>query len=101
MPTAPNKVKLNKTPPPPSPPAQLAFSSAMNYLDGRQVADALDEINEDTFVPKTFSSATNSEKNKTNQDAAAKPKTQIASVESNDDPIFNQNVSASDNRSPC
>lgn len=61
----------------------------MNYLDGRQVTDALDEINADEFVPKTFKSEAKSE-------AKAKPETVTVtknySGTPNEDPLFHQNV---------
>lgn len=82
---AANKIKLQKTP---SPPPAPSFS--MNYLDERQVTDALDELNADEFVPKTFKS-----------DASTKIKTETANAGNivknysgtpNEDPLFHQNV---------
>lgn len=85
---APGKIRLQKTP---SPPPAPAFSAAMDYLDGRQVCDALDELNADEFVPKTFKTD-QSGKPKVTTSAATKVARNYAAVPS-EDPLFHQNVS--------
>lgn len=83
-----SKIKLQKTP---SPPPAPTFSSAMSYLDGRQVTDALDELNADEFVPKTFKSEANA-KPKPEAPGAASVIKNFSAVPS-EDPLFHQNVS--------
>lgn len=89
---APSRIKLQKTPSPPPPPT-LAFTSAMEYLDGRHGIDAIDDINADEFVPKSFKTeAVKSGKNDT-VDAAAAKSVKIHTNAPNEDPIFHQSVS--------
>lgn len=85
--TAANKIKLQKTP---SPPPAPSFS--MNCLDERQVTDALDELNADEFVPKTFKSEASSTKIKTEITIAGNIVKNYSGTP-NEDPLFHQNVS--------
>lgn len=93
-----DKIRLLRTPSPP----KMTFSSAMDYLDGRQGnTDAIDEINADGFAPKTFNSATNtsSKANKTELDLKVKGDPKINKFDLNDDPLFHKNVNIISNYS--
>lgn len=67
----------------------------MEYLDGRHVVDAIDDINADEFVPKTFKSdSIKSGKIDAVDAPATVPAITIHTNAPNEDPIFHQNVSS-------
>lgn len=68
----------------------------MEYLDGRHVVDAIDDLNADEFVPKTFKSeSTKSIKMETAEATPAVKAVKIHTNAPNEDPVFHQNVSDS------
>lgn len=50
-----NKIRLEKTPSPPS--KALAFQSAMSYLDAPVLPEAIEAIDADGFTQRTFTSS--------------------------------------------
>lgn len=65
----------------------------MEYLDGRHVVDAIDEINAEEFVPKTFKTDTTKVSKMDSVDATTAKSVKIHTNAPNEDPIFHQNVS--------
>lgn len=88
-----NKIRAMRTPTPP----KQSFEVNVEVLDRRHLSDALEEINANEFRPKSFNStATNkTDKNgKTDADIIKiKGETKAVRIDSNDDPLFHQNVS--------
>lgn len=81
-----------RTPTPPPLP-KLNFEAGMEFLEKRQVSDALDEINANEFRPKAFNSSANNRNDKSDADIIkVKGEPKAVKTESNDDPLFHQKV---------
>lgn len=81
-----DRIRAIRTPTPP----KLNFEASMEFLDKRQVSDALDDINKNEFRPKTFSSAKKSE---IVDIIKIKGETKATKLDStDDDPLFHQKV---------
>lgn len=74
----------------PTPP-KITLTTNLDFLDQRPTTDAIDEINSDKFVQKTFNSATDTKPNKDVLKVKGEPK--INKFETDDDPLFHKNVS--------
>lgn len=84
-----DKIRSIRTPTPP----KLNFDAGMEFLDKRQISDALEELNANEFKPKTFNSAANKSE-KTDADVIkVKGELRINKTDANDDPLFHQKVS--------
>lgn len=87
-----DKIRSMRTPTPP----KISFASTMEFFDKRLISDALEEINADTFVPKTFNSTVNANKaNEKDEADVLKVKGEVRSskIDVDDDPLFHRNVS--------
>lgn len=67
----------------------------MEFLDKRQISDALEELNANEFRPKSFNSSTNKSEKSDADVVKVKGEPRIQKVDSNDDPLFHQKVSFS------
>lgn len=65
----------------------------MEFLDKRQISDALEELNANEFRPKSFNSSTNKSGKSDADVVIVKGEPRIQKVDSNDDPLFHQKVS--------
>lgn len=65
----------------------------MEFLDKRQVSDALEELNANEFRPKTFNSSANDKNDKSDADIIKlKGEVKATKTDTNDDPLFHQKV---------
>lgn len=62
------------------------------------MVDAIDEINAEEFVPKTFATDTNKGSKLDVADATSAKSVKIHTNAPNEDPVFHQNVSSSPER---
>ncbi|XP_055325854.1 uncharacterized protein DDB_G0271670-like [Sitodiplosis mosellana] len=87
-----DRIRAMRTPTPP-PAAKLNFDAGMEFLDKRQVSDALEEINANDFQPKTFNSSANNKNEKSDADIIKlKGEIKGAKTDTNDDPLFHQKL---------
>lgn len=86
-----DKIRSIRTPTPP--PEKSNFDAGMEFLDKRQISDALEELNANEFRPKSFNSSTNKSGKSDADVVIVKGKPRIQKVDSNDDPLFHQKVS--------
>lgn len=84
-----DKIRAMRTPTPP----RITQTVNLDFLDERPVSDAIDEINADKFVQKTFNSSANDAKPDKDTDVVkAKIEPRINKVNVDDDPLFHKNV---------
>lgn len=86
-----DKIRSMRTPTPP-PSQKLNFDAGMEFLDKRQVSDALEEINANEFRPKTFNSSTNKNEKIDADSIKVKGEPKVNKIDINDDPLFHQKV---------
>ncbi|XP_031637528.1 uncharacterized protein LOC116349966 isoform X2 [Contarinia nasturtii] len=87
-----DRIRAIRTPTPP----KLNFEASMQFLDKRQITDALSEINANEFRPKTFSSVNNTNVKQEMIDLIIKGEAKIQKIDAGDDPLFHQNVFGDD-----
>lgn len=67
----------------------------MEFIEKRQVSDALEEINANEFKPKAFNSSANNKSEKSDADVIkVKGEIRVNKSDSNDDPLFHQKVTS-------
>lgn len=88
-----DKIRSIRTPTPP--PQKLNFDTTMEFLDKRQISDALEELNANEFRPKSFNSSTNKSEKLDSDVVKVKGEPRIQKFDSNDDPLFHQKVNFS------
>lgn len=88
-----DKIRSIRTPTPP--PQKSNFDAGMEFLDKRQISDALEELNANEFRPKSFNSSTNKSEKSDADVVKVKGEPRIQKIDSNDDPLFHQKVSFS------
>lgn len=75
----------------PTPP-RITHTTNLDFLDQKSTTAAIDEINSDKFVPKTFNSATDVKPNKDLDILKVKGEPKINKSDADDDPLFHKNV---------
>lgn len=78
----------------PTPP-KIEYTANLDFLDKRTVSDALDEINANKFVQKTFNSTGNADEIKDKESDVLKVKGELKVNKMDadgDDPLFHKNV---------
>lgn len=75
----------------PTPP-RITLTTNLDFLDQKPTTDAIDEINSDKFVQKTFNSATDVKPNKDLEVLKIKGEPKINKPDTDDDPLFHKNV---------
>lgn len=82
------KIRAMRTPTPP----RITFTTNLDFLDRKPTTDAIDEINLDKFVQKTFSSATDVKPDKDLPKVKGQQIPKINKSDADDDPLFHKNV---------
>lgn len=77
----------------PTPPRITHTVANLDFLDQRPVSDAIDEINADKFVQKTFNSAAETKNEKEEEVLKVKGEPKVVKFDANDDPLFHKSVS--------
>lgn len=82
------KIRAMRTPTPP----KITLTTNLDFLDRKATTDAIDEINSDKFVQKSFMPAVDAKLNKDSVILRIKGEPKINKPDADDDPLFHKNV---------